>query len=229
MRYIAILILIFSASAEICYANTPIGKAVNVTGVAVVIRNEKPLKIKPGFNFLKFDRLTTKKSSSIEVALPDDSVMALGELANIIMDEVVYDDMRQDGIIDFKLLAGPFRFVSGAIAKSGPDLIKMKTPAATIGIRGTTLAGKISGEKSEIVLLRDRDGRVGVISVENDTGVVVIDQENEGVSVALRSSSLEKIQFTDAEIKNITKGVPEISYRSFWQRAYDSLFKFQLR
>ena len=40
------------------------------------------------------------------------------------------------------MLEGAFSFVSGEIAKTGPDAMKVTTPVATIGIRVTTVAGK---------------------------------------------------------------------------------------
>ena len=42
-----------------------------------------------------------------------------------------------------------FSFVSGEIAKTGPDAMEVKTPVAVIGIRGTTVAGKAAVEDDE--------------------------------------------------------------------------------
>ena len=40
------------------------------------------------------------------------------------------------------MVEGAFSFVSGENAKTGPDAMKVSTPVATIGIRGTTVAGR---------------------------------------------------------------------------------------
>ena len=45
----------------------------------------------------------------------------------------------------------------------------IKTPVATIGIRGTTVAGKaaVEGNENSFTLLQDADGGVGQISISN--------------------------------------------------------------
>ena len=58
--------------------------------------------------------------------------------------------------------------MSGQVAKSGDDAMVVGTPVASIGIRGTTVAGKAAAEGSSnsITLLPD-DGGVGQIAVSN--------------------------------------------------------------
>jgi len=229
MRIILLVILMMGAVTEYSHARPPIGKAIEVKGGVTVVRNQKSLEVNEGFRFFKFDVVKTSLSSSVVFALADGSVMSLGQRAEIVMDEIVYDDLRQDGIIDLNLLVGSFRFVSGAIAKSGPDLIKLKTPVATIGIRGTSFAGRIFPLQSEIVLLRDLDDRVGALSIYNNMGAILIEQEYQGISVRTNNDILESVEFTRSYLKTITNDVPSIYYRPFWRRAHDSLFMFQFR
>jgi len=229
MRIILLVILMMWAGSEYSHARAPIGEAIDVKGSVTVVRNQKPLDVNEGFRFFKFDTVQTSISSSVVLALADGSVMSLGQRAEIIMDEIVYDDLRQDGIIDLNLLVGSFRFISGVIAKSGPDLIKLKTPVATIGIRGTSLAGRIFKLRSEIVLLRDLDDRVGALSITNDKGSILIEQEFQGISVQTNNDNLKSVDFTKSRVKTMTEDVPVINYRTFWKKAYDSLFMFQFR
>ena len=66
--------------------------------------------------------------------------------------------------------------MSGQVAKSGDDAMVVKTPVASIGIRGTTVAGKAAAEGSSnsITLLPDADGGVGQIAVSNSAGTQIM-------------------------------------------------------
>ena len=81
---------------------------------------------------------------------------------------------------------GAFSFISGEIAKSGEDAMTIKTPVATIGIRGTTVAGKaaVEGNENSFTLLQDADGGVGQISVSNAGGSQVLGQIGATTSIA---------------------------------------------
>ena len=45
------------------------------------------------------------------------------------------------------MVEGAFSFISGEIAKTGPDAMTLETPVVTMGIRGTTVAGKAAVRK----------------------------------------------------------------------------------
>ena len=45
----------------------------------------------------------------------------------------------QMGLV-LKVVRGVMAYVSGRIAKLAPDSIRLETPAAVVGVRGTTLA-----------------------------------------------------------------------------------------
>src|SRR5690606_29406333 len=78
-----------------------------------------------------------------------------------------------------------FSFISGEIASAGPNAMTVTTPVATIGIRGTQVAGRAAaeGEETVIVLLPEADGTVGEILVTNAGGQVLLTQPNEGTSI----------------------------------------------
>ena len=61
----------------------------------------------------------------------------------------------------------------------------IKTPVATIGIRGTTVAGKaaVEGNENSFTLLQDADGGVGQISISNAGGTQILEQVGATTSV----------------------------------------------
>ena len=104
----------------------------------------------------------------------------------MVLDELVYDPATGAGNMAVDMLEGAFSFVSGEIAKTGPDAMKVTTPVATIGIRGTTVAGKaaVEGNENSFTLLQDADGGVGQISVSNDGGTQVLAQVGATTSIS---------------------------------------------
>ena len=93
--------------------------------------------------------LGTGKNSNMKLTFIDGTVMSLGEDAEIIVDEMVYDpDDTKDNRVVLRLGVGAFYFVSGQVAK---DKVTIITPTATIGIRGTELVINVSKDGSTAV------------------------------------------------------------------------------
>jgi len=93
--------------------------------------------------------LGTGKHSNMKLTFIDGTVMSLGEGAEIIVDEMVYDpNDTQDNRVVLRLGVGAFYFVSGKVAK---DKVTIITPTATIGIRGTELVINVSKDGSTAV------------------------------------------------------------------------------
>ena len=96
----------------------------------------------------------------------------------MVLDELVYDPATGTGSMGINMVEGAFSFISGEIAKTGPDAMQIETPVVTMGIRGTTVAGKaaVEGNENAFTLLQDADGGVGQISISNDGGTQVLTQ-----------------------------------------------------
>ncbi len=105
----------------------------------------------------------------------------------MVLDEFVYNPADNLGNLGVSVLQGAFSFVSGEVAKLSPDAMTVTTPVATIGIRGTKVAGiaAAEGEQSTISLLPEADGSVGAIAISNEGGSVVLTQA--GATVQLSS------------------------------------------
>ena len=112
--------------------------------------------------------------------------MDLKNISFEVLDELVYDAATGTGSMAVDMLEGAFSFVSGEIAKTGPDAMEVKTPVAVIGIRGTTVAGKaaVEGNENSFTLLQDADGGVGQIAVSNDGGTQVLAQVGATTSIS---------------------------------------------
>lgn len=125
------------------------------------------------------DQISTGAGGGLQVMLLDQTVMTLGQNAKMTIDEMVYDPKSGTGKLNFNVTQGAFRFVSGQIAKANPENVNIKTPMATIGIRGTLVGGSVDSGNTLVALLGPGDqtntsARHGAIEVTTPSGTVSI-------------------------------------------------------
>lgn len=121
------------------------------------------------------DVIETGAKARALIVLIDNSEITLGENAQFTIDEYIFDETN-DAInrARYSMLRGAFLYVSGLVAKKSdprysPDVI-VNTPAASIGIRGTSFWG---GEIDEAYGVLVTDGKV---DVQTSRGRVNIDK-----------------------------------------------------
>ena len=157
----------------------PIGRVDTVDGRVSVTRIDgSRADVDPGAPIFQGDIVTTGKDAKIGIEFVDSSSFSLGGEGRVSIDEMVFDPGAQTGKGMLKVAEGVFSFVSGQIAKAGADAMVLATPVATIGIRGTAVAGKAaaSGSTNTITLLNDPGGGTGEITVRTQSGVVTMNQ-----------------------------------------------------
>ena len=68
--------------------------------------------------------------------------LSLGDDYRLLLGEFVYHSGSKMGAMDVNIIQGLSLFVSGEIAKAGPDAMTVYTPVVTVGIWGTKVAGR---------------------------------------------------------------------------------------
>jgi hypothetical protein len=219
-------LLFFMFLVTFAMASDKIARVLNVKGVATLTREGKSIGLVKDNWLYKNDRIVTKRKSSLEIKLVDNSFVNIGELSNLEMVDLVYDPIKKDGYIDLKIVTGAFRMISGNIAKLGPDLMKLDLPTATVGIRGTSIVGKASklGVENFVILVPDPNGYIGELVVQNTEGIVVLRKANEGVTMIFPDRKLAKKKYTKKFVQELIKQVPRIKYGSLHDRQFNSLF-----
>ena len=153
----------------------PIGNVATVTGSASVIRNDKttPLKVKDDI-YLN-DVVQTAANSALGITFIDATTFNLKASTKITIDNYVYEDGGKSNAAIFDVAKGTAAFVAAAVAKTGD--MKITTPTATLGIRGTTglvevPEGAAANNPNNVAvkLYPDADGRVGRIEVNDRAG-----------------------------------------------------------
>ncbi len=158
-------------------ASGSIGKVYNLAGGVIITRADgTKVAISEGTAIFQDDVIETAADGKLGIVFNDDTTFSLGRDGRMVIDTMIYDAAANTGESDIDVLAGTFSFVSGKIAKTGDDAMTVSTPVATIGIRGTTVAGHAAAEgfQNTITLLADLDGGVGQIGVTSGSQTTIM-------------------------------------------------------
>jgi hypothetical protein len=107
------------------------------SGIALVERNAQRLKAAPGLQLQAGDRLVTGKNGRMSLTFIDNTRFALGPNSRVSVSQFQYDRTRQKGSFITSVDRGSLAIVSGRIAKSDRDAMKVRTPNSLLGVRGT--------------------------------------------------------------------------------------------
>jgi hypothetical protein len=155
----------------------PIGKVVMAAGsitveraTAVVAQVNLPAgdaRTKVGDLVYRGDVVQTGADGKLGITFNDGTAFNLSSNARMVLNEFVYDPNGSSNSTFFSLSKGTFTFIAGKVAKTGD--MKIDTPVATMGIRGTTPHIKISEDGSVAFSTLIEEGKSG--GVERRAGV----------------------------------------------------------
>jgi hypothetical protein len=114
-----------------------------VTGSAFIVRQNTTLPAKPGDAVYAIDTLKTDTDGTLGVTLMDDTRLSLGPSSEVRLERYVFAPAEGGLGMVLNFVRGVAAYVSGRMAKLAPDAIRLETPAAIVGVRGTTVAIKV--------------------------------------------------------------------------------------
>jgi hypothetical protein len=165
-----------AAATDVAASNEPIGNVATLQGQATVTRDKTstPLSLKD--DIYKNDILQTSNNSALGVTFNDATTFNLDANARFEIDNYIYDDSAgAKNAALFKVALGKVAFAASAVAKTGD--MKIETPTAILGIRGTTgvievpaNAAAAGPDDVAIKLYPDADGKVGRIEINGRDG-----------------------------------------------------------
>ena len=162
------------------------------------------------------DNIETGPDSGMQIMLLDETIFTIGPSAGMVIDEFVYDPATSTGQVTASIVKGAFRFVSGRVAKDRPQNMSVRTPVGTIGIRGTSAAGRVDPPDSDgnvgasIVLLgpgpeNNANERAGRITVSNGGTSVEITRSGFGTTIGgVNEPPTPPIRFEPGQIASLT-------------------------
>jgi hypothetical protein len=124
------------AQAGAALAPEAIGKVEKIVGQVTLIHNGVAGPLHVGDPVFKTDVVQTGPNSSCGIAFPDGTALDLVNNTRMALNEYNYSPNEASNGAVFSLVQGTFAFVAGKVAHTGEGM-KINTPVATMGIRGT--------------------------------------------------------------------------------------------
>jgi hypothetical protein len=181
-----VLLTAFLSACLLCLtvqAAENVGRAEVVNGAVTATLGTETRALTKGDPVYQGDQLATGDDGALVVIFRDETKFVLWH--NTRMDVERFADKQGEEGFSARMIKGAFRFVSGLVAKRKPAAMQVKLAAtATIGIRGTHVAGEIEGESASVVLMEpEGEPKSTAITVFNDYGSVDITEPGYGTNV----------------------------------------------
>jgi hypothetical protein len=185
VRALAALLLLISATPA---AHANIGKVTQARGISEIVKKAQRFPTTPQLSIAIMDRVQTG-NGRVEITFVDDSTVKVTEHSKLVIDDFVYSGKPSTSRMALKFASGTARFATGQSGKMSKGNINLRTPTATIAVRGTDFATTVDDfGKSLIVLLPEPDGSVGEITVSNAAGMVVLTKAFQATIVSTTDS-----------------------------------------
>ena len=159
-----------------------IGEVTLHEGNAAIDRKdgEQGIVVEKDLDVFSYDTVKTG-NGKVGIEFVDNTRVDVTQHSKLLIDDFVYDPNTKTGKLSLKASLGTVRYASGQIAKNSATNVKITTPTATIGVRGTDFTMTIDEIGSSTIILLpscDTNGNcfVGEISVESDAGQVILNQ-----------------------------------------------------
>jgi len=179
MRRLLLTILI-SLMPTMSLANVSAGNIGEMKGSGAIERDNDIIDGSDGVEVQMQDTAVTA-NGRMRIEFKDETRVDLTEHARLLIDEFVYDPANDVGSLSIKATLGGVRYASGQIAKRYQQNVKINTPSATIGVRGTDfvmVVDEMGGSMITLLPSCDTFGMcyVGEIEVATDVGTVIMNQ-----------------------------------------------------
>lgn len=112
-------------------------------GEVQIERDGKRLPAPVGAMILARDTVKTGPNGSVGITFQDNSLLSAGPDSELVIERFVFDSTTHKGAFDTALKKGTLAVVSGKIVKQSPEAMRVKTPAAIMGVRGTEFVVKV--------------------------------------------------------------------------------------
>ncbi|MGH8631212.1 MAG: FecR family protein [Burkholderiales bacterium] len=124
------------------------GRVKVVKGAVQIERDGKSATATVGTPVQVGDTIKTGANGSVGITFQDDSLLSVGPNSVLSVDRFVFDNTTHKGEFDTSLKRGTLTAVSGKLVKEQPESMRVKTPAAIMGVRGTEFAVKVADRDS---------------------------------------------------------------------------------
>jgi hypothetical protein len=189
--FMFLLTVTLIVAAHVAFAS--VGEIGKVKGSGAIERGADSLDAVDGLGIQMRDTAVTA-NANMRIDFVDDTRVDITEHSRLIIDEFVYDPANDIGKLSIKASLGTVRYASGQIAKNFKQNVKIRTPSATIAVRGTDfimVVDEMGGSMITLLPSCDTTGAcyTGEIEVETDAGFVVL---NQAFQATMTSHSMQR-------------------------------------
>tara|TARA_Y100000389_G_C17403602_1_gene486778 strand:- start:97 stop:1233 length:1137 start_codon:yes stop_codon:yes gene_type:complete len=209
MSLLARLTSIFLLLPTIALANADAGAIGKIRGSGVLERNNEVIDGDTGVGVMSMDTAVTARGQ-MQIDFIDDTRVDITEHSRLLIDEFVYDPANGKAALGLRATIGTVRYASGQIAKNFKQNVKIRTPSATIGVRGTDfvmVVDEVGGSMITLLPSCDEEGMcyTGEIQVETDAGFVIMNQAFQTTITSISSQAPSKPLVLDLDEKMISQ------------------------
>ena len=177
------LLILFSLTLDA----SEIGEISELQGNGEISRqnSEDSLTAELSSDIFSFDDVRTG-NGRLAIEFLDESVVKLTEHSKLVIDEFIYDPDPAKSKLALNMASGTARFITGKLGLINKENISIKTPTASIGIRGTDFTATVDElGRSLIILLPNADGTSsGEITVTTAMGVEILNEAFQATMVS---------------------------------------------
>jgi hypothetical protein len=153
------------------------------------------------------DAITTSKAK-LELTFDDNTKVAITRQSKLVIDDFVYDANSGTGKLAMNVAMGTVRYASGAISRNSRENVRLRTPTATIAVRGTDFTMTVDEIGRSLVILlpscpTPTTCYTGEIDVSTEAGMVTLTQAFQATVVASASTMPTEPKILDILERNI--------------------------
>lgn len=134
-----------------------VGSITDFRGAGQIKRGPKVTPATRGAGIEKMDTVSTNSQGRFRITFVDATTVNITENSRLVIDDFVFDGgNKSKGKLGLRVALGTVRYASGAVGHGNPRGVNIRTPTATIAVRGT-----------DFVMSVDEAGRSTVVLVPN--------------------------------------------------------------
>lgn len=134
---VAVLALCASLAGPALANDGHVATLKGVSGDISVSRKDGSIDADAGTRLYVSDRIVSGADSSAGIVFKDGTVLTVGPSADILLRDYTFEPKREKYEFFVYLARGAALYASGMMGRLSPETVKVATPIATIGVRGT--------------------------------------------------------------------------------------------
>jgi hypothetical protein len=137
------MIVVVAAALPAIAQERQIAQVKTTRGDASIVRGGARIAAKPGDAIYEGDVIETGANGTIGLTFIDNTVFSTGPDSHLALQQFRFDSGNFRGEMQAEIQKGSLSVVTGDITRASPGAMKIKTPTAVLGVRGTTFAVKV--------------------------------------------------------------------------------------